>query len=234
MILWKNYYAKGHFQKVPLLIGSTTNETSIFTCSVFNGTANSTQVQEFLNTQYNTTIVDEIPKIYGPVSTYDNPLTYLNIVFSDAWAHCGSRRMASKFSIYGPPSYLYTYNHIIPVAPPCWGVPHAAELPMIFPSFLSVFFPNYNFTALEQQLSRNMMLYWANFIRSGNPNYNGSPAKWDTYLTSSDDDFVLDINPRMRNDYYDPPCSRLWDLYAVTNSTFVPSATRSVGQLHYF
>ncbi|UJR37369.1 hypothetical protein I4U23_030077 [Adineta vaga] len=214
----ENNYAKGKFQKVPILIGANTNETSLFTCPVFNGTANITQVQAFFNTTYNATIADEIPTIYGPISAANNPLTYLNIVYSNSWLHCGSRRIASIFSTHGLPSYLYTYNHLIPVAPSCFGVTHAAELPMLFPTVLQNLYPHYNFTILEQQLSKNIMIYWANFIRTSNPNYAKNLTTWDPYQTSTDNDFVLNIDSRMRNYYYNATCSGFWDLYAVTNS----------------
>jgi carboxylesterase type B len=233
--IMENSYAKGNFQKIPIMVGSNTNETSLFTCPVFNMTANTTQVQTFFDAVYNTTIVSEIPTHYGPISAYDNPLTYLNVVYSDSWLHCGSRRIASQFFSHGVPSYFYTYNHLIPVTPYCLGVTHAAELPMIFPFLLPFLYPNYTLTPLELQLSTNMMLYWANFIRTSNPNYIGNPANWDAYMISSDNDFVLDINPQMRKNYYNATCTRFWDLYAVTNSTLLTSlAVRCVGQHHYF
>ncbi|CAF1131959.1 unnamed protein product [Adineta steineri] len=232
--IMENSYAKGNFQKVPILIGSNKNETSLFTCPVFNATASIPQVQTFFNTVYNTTIVSEIPIIYGSISTYDNPLTYLNIVYSDSWLHCGSRRIASEFARHRVPSYFYTYNHLIPVAPSCFGVTHAAELPMLFPSLLPFMYPHYTFTPLEQQLSTDMMLYWANFIHTSNPNYVGNPSNWDAYLVSSDNDFVLDIYPQMRNDYYNATCSRLWDLYAVTNNTLESSVARSLMNIPIF
>jgi len=219
--IMENNYARGNFQKVPVLIGSNTNETSLFTCPHFGGSATIDQVQEFFTTIYNTTIINQIPDIYGPISTASNPLTYLNIVYSNSWAHCASRRIAAKFASHQIASYLFTYNHLIPVSSSCHGVSHAAELPMLFPSFLHVLFPNYNLTAEEQQLSTNMMLYWANFIRTSNPNFEGSLANWDAYSLISDNDFVLDIQPRTRNYYYNATCSRFWDLYAVTNSTSV-------------
>ena len=215
----ENYYARGNFQKVPILIGSTTNETSSSTCAFFNSTANSTQVEAFFKMLYNVTIIDEIPTIYGSISSYSNPLTYLNIVYTDSWMHCGSRRIASKFSTYGIPSYLYTYDHFIPFGSSCFGVIHNAELPMLFPSLLSIFHLNRTFTALEQQLSTNMMLYWANFIHKSDPNFNGSLSHWNAYSTSTDNDLVLDVNPQMRNHYYNPTCSCFWDRYAVVNST---------------
>jgi carboxylesterase type B len=82
--IMENYYARGNFQKMPILIGTTANETTMITCSIFNDTANGAQVQAFFKTLYNTTIVDEIPTIYGPISASNNPLTYLNIVYSDS------------------------------------------------------------------------------------------------------------------------------------------------------
>ena len=221
--IMENTYARGDFQKVPILVGSNTNETTLFVCPVFNGTASIEQVQAFLNTLFNATIVNEIPTVYGPTSAYINPLAYLNTVFSDSWLHCGSRRIASKFSSHGLPSYFYTYNHLIPPASSCLGVAHAAELPMLFPSLLPFLFPLHKFTELEEQLSTNMMLYWANFIRTSNPNYSGTLTQWDAYDASSDGDFVLDINSNMRNGYFNFICSRFWDRYAVTNSTLVSS-----------
>lgn len=232
--IMENEYARGKFQRVPILVGINTNETSLFTCRLFNGTANSTQVQAFFNSVYNAVIVSAIPKIYGPITAYDNPMSYLNTVFSNSWVHCGSRRIASRFSSYGLPAYLYTYNHLLPVAPPCFGVAHAAELPMLFPNLLPQLYPNYNFTASEQQLSTNMMLYWANFISTSNPNYSGSPANWNAYLASSDDDFLIDINPQMRNYFYNFTCSGFWDSYAVTNSTIILPEVRYSSAHHYF
>ena len=217
--IMENNYARGNFKKVPVLIGSTPNETNLFTCGRFHDSATIAQVQAFFATLYNTTIINKIPDIYGPISTYSNPLDYLNIVYSDSWAHCGSRRVAAQFSTHKVLSYLYTYNHFVPDIRPCIGVLHTAELAMIFPSYVSIFFPNYNLTAEEQQLSTNMMLYWANYIRTSNPNFEGSLAKWDAYATNSDNDFVFDIHPQMRNYYYNASCSGFWDLYAVTNST---------------
>ncbi|CAF1205653.1 unnamed protein product [Didymodactylos carnosus] len=231
--LMENNYARGDFQKVPILVGSTTNETSLFTCPLFNQMPNTTEVQAFFYAVYNATIVSEIPTVYGPISAYNNPLTYLNIVYSDSWLHCGARRIASKFASYRVPSYFYTYDHLVPVTPSCLGVTHAAEIPMLFPSLIPYLHPNYTFTASEQQLSTNIILYWATFIHTSNPNYAGRPVNWDTYSPSSDGDLVLDINSRMRNYYYNAPCSRLWDQYAVTNSTITSSGVRCVDKHQY-
>ena len=206
-----NYFIKGAFQKVPLLIGTTTNETSGFTCPYFNQSADIAQVQAFFVQFYGSTIAGAIPSVYASISSYANPLAYLNTVFSNSWVQCGSRRAASVFSSDGLPTYLYTYNHALPIVSPCLGVAHAAELVMLFPSILAGLYPNYNFSASEQQLSKNMMLSWASFIDVSDPNYSGVPATWVPYRSSSDGDFVFDFNPSMRYFYYNATCSGLWD-----------------------
>ncbi|CAF1529938.1 unnamed protein product [Adineta ricciae] len=217
--LVENNYARGNFKKVPMLIGSTTNETSLWTCGHFHDSATIAQVQAVFASLYNTTVINKILDIYGPISIYSNPLTYLNLVYSDSWAHCGSRRIAARFSAHNTSSYLYTYSHFVPAIRPCIGVLHTAELAMIFLQYVSIFFPNYNLTAEEQQLSTNMMLYWTNFIRTSNPNFDGSPANWDAYSIDADNDFVFNIHSQMRLHYYNATCSGLWDQYAVTNSS---------------
>lgn len=212
----ENSYVKGNFQKVPILVGSNANETAFITCTQFNETANVTQVEAFFKTLYNTTIINDIHRIYGSIVDYNSPLIYLNIVFSDSWAHCGSRRIVSHFTNYGVPSFWYTYNHVLPVTPPCQGAFHVAELLMIFPYLLPYLYPHYSFTPLEEQLSTDMILYWTNFIRTSNPNNGSNLTLWDNYHTSLDNDFVLDINLRMRTSYYNFSCSQLWDRYVGT------------------
>ncbi|CAF2049130.1 unnamed protein product [Rotaria magnacalcarata] len=211
----ENSYVKGDFQKVPILVGSNANETAFVTCTQFNETANVTQVEAFLKTLYNTTIINDINTIYGPIFDCKSPLTYLNIVYSDSWAHCGSRRIVSYFTNYGVSSFWYTYNHILPVTPPCQGAFHVAELLMIFPFLVPYLYPHYSFSPLEEQLSTNMILYWTNFIRTSDPNNGSNLTSWDNYRASLDNDFVLDINLRMRTFYYNFTCSLLWDRYAV-------------------
>lgn len=230
----ENYYASGNFQEVPIMVGSTANESSLGTCTMFNGTATSIQAEAYLSALYNATIIAQTPTIYGPISIYNNPLTYLNIINTDAWLHCGCRRIASSFFRYGSTSYLYTYNHILSGTSSCYGATHSAELPMLFPSYMPYFSPGYTFNAIDQQVSTNMMLYWAHFISSSNPNYNGSPANWDAYQSSIDNDLVIQFNPYMRDHYYYPTCSEFWDRYAVTNNTFTSIANTYTNKNQYF
>lgn len=215
--IMENNFARGKFLKLPILIGSNQNETSLFTCRAFNDSATIEQIEKYLTKLYNTTIINQIPTFYGPISSYLSPLSYLNTVYSDSWCHCGSRRMATAFSNREVPAYLYRFNHVIPAVPACLGVAHAGELIMFSPSNVPYVYPNYNFTQQEQQLSTSMILYWASFISTSDPNYTGAPTHWDSHNADLDNDLDLNIQPRMTNHYYNSTCSSFWDLYAVTN-----------------
>ncbi|CAF1428961.1 unnamed protein product [Adineta ricciae] len=224
--IMENYYAQRNFKRIPVLIGSTASETTTMTYRIFNDTINSTQAQNFLETLYNTTIIDKLPTVYGPMATYGNPFTYLNVIYSDAWVKCGARRLAARFSEYVVPSYLYTYSYIVSAAPSCCGAVHTAELPMLFPSYLRYLYRNYTFTALDQQLSKNVALYWAHFIYNSDHNYDINPTNWSVCCSSTDNDLTIGTNPHMRSYYYNLTCSGLWDQYAVTNSTTAASTMK--------
>nr|XP_003936326.2 cocaine esterase [Saimiri boliviensis boliviensis] len=75
------------------------------------------------------------------------------------------------------PVYFYEFQHqpswIKNIRPPHVKADHGDELPFVFGNF---FWGNYvKFTEEEEQLSRKMMKYWANFARNGNPNGEGLP-----------------------------------------------------------
>ena len=103
--MMENNYARGDFQKVPILVGTTANETSIATCPLSNNSATIEQVQKIFQSIYNSTTIKNVFDIYRPISISNNPLAYLNAVYSDSWAHCEARRFTARFSAYEIPSY---------------------------------------------------------------------------------------------------------------------------------
>ncbi|KAM4833750.1 cocaine esterase-like [Thomomys bottae] len=69
------------------------------------------------------------------------------------------------------PVYFYEFRHrpnfLKDTKPPYVKADHGDEIPLLFRSFLGA---QVNLTEEEEQLSRTMMKYWANFARNGNPN----------------------------------------------------------------
>uniref|UniRef100_A0A2I3SKQ8 Carboxylic ester hydrolase n=1 Tax=Pan troglodytes TaxID=9598 RepID=A0A2I3SKQ8_PANTR len=83
----------------------------------------------------------------------------------------------AHFQCSRAPVYFYEFQHqpswLKNIRPPHMKADHGDELPFVFRSF---FWGNYvKFTEEEEQLSRKMMKYWANFARNGNPNGEGLP-----------------------------------------------------------
>ncbi|XP_018867869.3 cocaine esterase [Gorilla gorilla gorilla] len=75
------------------------------------------------------------------------------------------------------PVYFYEFQHqpswLKNIRPSHVKADHGDEVPFVFGSF---FGGNYvKFTEEDEQLSRKMMKYWANFARNGNPNGKGLP-----------------------------------------------------------
>ncbi|KAJ8342266.1 hypothetical protein SKAU_G00321940 [Synaphobranchus kaupii] len=113
--------------------------------------------------------------------------------------------------------YLYLFDHRASNLPwPEWmGVIHGYEIEFVFGLPLD---KQLNYTAEEEQLSRRMMRYWANFARTGNPNLNPDGTtdpqrKWPVF-TQSEQSFVgLNTEPLMLHyGLRNQPCA-LWNRF---------------------
>ena len=93
------------------------------------------------------------------------------------------------------PVYRYSFDRKIPVAPDTKvngvvatandiGARHAGEIEYVFGTLDSI--PNVAWTKEDRTLSDQIMSYWANFARSGDPNGKGLPT-WPKYDAASGD-----------------------------------------------
>lgn len=94
------------------------------------------------------------------------------------------------------PAYGYLFDHLEP-GPESgrWGIFHSSELPYVFGT-LSVA-PQRHFTGRDRAVSRVVMSYWVNFIRTGNPNGPGL-ASWPRMQGSDPRIMVLKAHPAPR------------------------------------
>ncbi|XP_035289075.1 acetylcholinesterase-like isoform X1 [Anguilla anguilla] len=113
--------------------------------------------------------------------------------------------------------YLYLFDHRASNLPwPEWmGVIHGYEIEFVFGLPLE---RRLNYTAQEEQLSRRMMRYWANFARTGDPNLNADGTtdarqKWPAF-TPTEQRFVgLDTEPlKLHRGLRNQPCA-LWNRF---------------------
>ncbi|KAG2381414.1 hypothetical protein C9374_006403 [Naegleria lovaniensis] len=179
---------------IPLLIGTNQNETNLFLCRV-NGAESmnifqllalaGTLLKLKLPTDNLIQFVTNLDRVYGPVTKYKSPLDFFKTFTTDVMFHCPSLHMArlsSRF-ISQRRTFQYLFKYVHPELNPCYGAPHAGELPYLFPSILDyigtdhVLFNNASAVATmsptDSALSRMMIYYWSNFVKYGNPNGNG-------------------------------------------------------------
>ena len=73
------------------------------------------------------------------------------------------------------PVYGYLFDRLEP-GPQSgrWGVFHSSELPYVFGTLVAA--PERHFTADDRAISAQLMRYWIDFVKTGNPNGGGLPA----------------------------------------------------------
>jgi para-nitrobenzyl esterase len=88
--------------------------------------------------------------------------------------------------------YLYNFNRQLPgyTAATEYGAFHTAEVAYAYDNLKFVERP---FTDVDHQLAKRMSNYWANFIKTGNPNGNDLP-KWNNYTSTENKVMILDEN----------------------------------------
>jgi para-nitrobenzyl esterase len=89
------------------------------------------------------------------------------LVNMDRWV--AARARTSK-----TPVFLYMFDHTPPHSSQ-YGAFHTSEVPYVFGTLDAA--PERGFTAQDREISRNLMAYWANFVKSGDPNGRGLP-RW--------------------------------------------------------
>ncbi|MFI4885865.1 MAG: carboxylesterase/lipase family protein [Steroidobacterales bacterium] len=73
------------------------------------------------------------------------------------------------------PVYGYLFDQLEPgTRASRWGIFHSSELPYVFGTFDAA--PQRHFTAVDRAISKRVMDYWVDFVKSGDPNGEGLPA----------------------------------------------------------
>ncbi|GFS20513.1 carboxylic ester hydrolase [Elysia marginata] len=186
----QEYLAEGNFKKIPLLMGSNTNEGTWLLVyqepALFNINTSS-----LINSEKHSHVMDRLFRYHPqwPVELGQVAKDAVKFQYTD-WVHphdqvalreeveqavgdfhfvCGVVDMATTVAAHGQDVYMYRFSHRMSNHPwPPWmGVLHGDEIFFVFGRPLV---GHLDFSREEKKLSRKMMKYWANFAKTGNPN----------------------------------------------------------------
>ena len=181
-------------KKVPLLIGTNQNEGSIFVMPDLNVQKMSVEdYVAYVKSTFNDNADAVLAKFPAPdKSAVVGAMTDIDTVMG-FWA--GALHAADTQSALGSPVYIYRFTHVADtlLKPLGIGAFHGSEIFFVFGNFKgdNVSIPD---TTSERQLSSDLMQYWTNFAKTGDPNGQGLP-QWQTFSTATGNYIELGDQP---------------------------------------
>ncbi|XP_059849296.1 carboxylesterase 5A-like isoform X1 [Hypanus sabinus] len=201
-------FQDGKFRKIPYLMGVTTEEAvkslvhpEVIIKPDWEAGITRDEIREKITTylhplfgaENGEMIFDEYFKdVYSPDLLKER---YLDL-FGDVFITIPTLRAAQYYRDDGNPVFLYEFQHRASFyetrIPQFTRAAHGAELSFVFGGPFIRDFDELlgNTSEQERQLSKSVMLYWAEFARSGNPNLNNLPV----WPMNSDHDEYMQLN----------------------------------------
>ncbi|KAI0080396.1 alpha/beta-hydrolase [Panus rudis PR-1116 ss-1] len=155
----------GRFQRVPLIVGATSNETS-------GGSGSIPDVLHSLFPGLSDTDLQRFEQEY-PLSDFSSPEEQHRTAAGESEFRCGREIMGNAYASAKTTAYAYRYNQANPTTSPPGIVEHAAENWMMFKGTNTGFNGTTTFspmTPLENAFASELIAYWLSFVRTGNPN----------------------------------------------------------------
>ncbi|KAJ3415286.1 hypothetical protein HDV05_005296 [Chytridiales sp. JEL 0842] len=154
---------QGRFVKIPILMGTTTDEGTFFSQAIRTPEAYNAVIQNI--TSFSSDIGAKVNAAY-PLSAYPTPFDAASAVFGDRIFQCPTRDMIDIYASAGLPVYNYLFNKqptLAKVVQPEQGVFHYADIPFTWNFWPILLTPS------ERGLARVMISYWTTFAANGVP-----------------------------------------------------------------
>jgi para-nitrobenzyl esterase len=202
-------FAEGRQAKVPLLLGSLSNEGHLlFPLNTDLDQDGLSQYAEKMAGKHAATLLT----LYADEASQSAGLAQREIA-TDLFMAYGMRRWADHQAASGAATYLYHFDHTppafrlyvpsnpdlqLPEGPRSAGAYHSADLAYVFGNVDKV---GLDWQAADRQLSSTIVRFWTNFAKSGNPNLPETPGlpAWQQYNTETHATLLLRESPHTVN-----------------------------------
>ncbi len=184
-----NALLSGRFNHVPVLEGTNQTEGRLFIAIAFdltgNGPLTAAQYPAAVTALVGSQIADQVLNEY-PLSDFSSPDVALSAIFGDAGFSCTARAADQLLSV-SVPTFAYEFNDtnapmlfLPPVSFP-YGATHTDEIQYLF----QIAGHASQLDANQTKLSQQMISYWTQFARNGNPN-SLNTVHWAAYTALTD------------------------------------------------
>ena len=206
---------KGLFVNLPIMIGTVKEETRIYVYSAWGKPLSAISYAAALSLTFPTDII-RVLSMYPPDAVNDERDT-LVVPATDFVFTCCTRNYTRYANIRNNGNtWLYYYDHAFSFKG--WGkftycqghVCHGSEIPILFKTWQD---GNFTATADENKLADELIAYWTNFAKTGDPNMGITPnLKWPKYSANENWPYMLFETPgnvigvNLRGEYCD-----FWD-----------------------
>jgi len=220
----------GNFNRVPLIIGSNAEEMSL--------SAPPTVFPFMVNALIDASVPANLrSKAYSlyPAGTNGAQArqSYIDLL-TDAQFTAGVRRTAQLVSRNQEDPvwrYFFSYKHALPSLVEL-GSYHGMELFYVFNNWENATLgKGVLFRPSDDSVQKNMLRYWVNFARTGNPNQQGLP-QWPVYKSGEDCYLEIKATPDASQCGLRTPQSNLWDDVVGFVSDNTAPHTRQPGHWH--
>jgi len=199
----REIFAAGEMNRVPYVLGSNTDEGSLFVLGV-SGPASEAAYQDQLRARFGA-FADRVAAMYPASKFAGNYRAALTQVVGDSGLICGTHDSARRAAKAGIQVSMYNFNVPWTVGAGVLGVAHASEISHVFGvPFMA--------DAESQSVSDQMNDYWANFALHGDLNGDGSLAKWPAFApdpSDNDQRLQLDSSWKVLDNFRKEECA-LW------------------------
>lgn len=217
-------WAMGNVAKVPILIGSTADDGSVFTLTAGDN------VTAFIDGAFGagTPLSQTIGQLYAPDAPATAGLTtgqqIISQIATDATFRCTSGFVANlTSSLLRVPVWQYVFDALVPSNEweqyPGLGVYHSSEIALIFGTY-----PRENSSEAEAALSRSMQKQFADFVKD--PEQGPGWSQWpDVGILGVDENNAVTTVEDVRD--LDAVCAAWDQLYALALSSTSGATTES-------